>query len=187
VRSHGVADVARLGALRLADGVHDDMWRRQGASLFGEPATEGLHELVVHFLAAELGEQAPHLGDVLVVTPSLIGALLEHRGAAWRPTRPTHWRPAQSWCTHARSHRSRPHRPGRAWPAHPTSAIANCSAWRAGREVWLHFAPAAASARAGASAGSTAFATELVAAVFTSRRTPAVTVELTIGVKVVSF
>jgi hypothetical protein len=82
-----VADLARLCAAGFADRLYDDVRRWKGACLFGQATAEGLHELVVHFLAAELGEQTPHLRNIFFVTPPLFGTLLQHGGAARQPAR----------------------------------------------------------------------------------------------------
>jgi hypothetical protein len=73
-----VADLARVCATGFADRLYDDVRRGQRARLFSEPTAEGLHELVIHFLAAEFGEQTPHLSNVFFVTPPLLGTLLQH-------------------------------------------------------------------------------------------------------------
>jgi hypothetical protein len=78
VRANGIADLARIRALRLLDRLDDDAWWRQRTRFFGERARERLHELIVDFLTAELAQETAHLEDVFFVTASLLGALLQH-------------------------------------------------------------------------------------------------------------
>jgi hypothetical protein len=187
MRADGVADLARLGALRLADCLHDDVRRWQRARFLGQPATENLHEMVIHFLATELGEQPPHLSNVLVVAAPLFGALLQHRRTAWWPTRTTHRRPTRARRAHAWPRWARAHRASRPRPAWTAGPVANRSAGRRRREVGLHLAAATTPTWPGA-AWTPTLATKLVATVFAARRaSTSITVELTVGVQVVSF
>src|SRR5207244_10809039 len=63
---------------------------------------------------AVLGQQLPHLDDVVFIAPALIGALLEHVGPAGRTDRPArpwrathaHARSAHAWSCRTRTHRS---------------------------------------------------------------------------------
>jgi hypothetical protein len=188
MRANGVADLAWLGALRLADRFDDDVRRRQRACFLGQSAAENLHEMVIHFLAAELGEQSPHLSDVLVVAATLFGALLEHRGSARWSTGTTHRRPTHARCTHTWPSWSGTHRATWPRPTWTAGSIAHGSAGGGRREVGFHLAPAATPARPGTTTRTPTLAAKLVTAVFAAGRSATtIAVELTIRVQVVSF
>jgi hypothetical protein len=200
VGSHSIANLARICGLRLFDRVDHDPRRWQGTRLFSQRAAKGLHGLVVHTLdAAVLSQQSPHLGDVVIVTATLLGPLLEHIGAAGKPAGDR--RPAKPRCSHARSewrprtpHRG-PRRTGSAWTSRPVAWWSTSRWWC---ELGLELARSrtttpARTARSSAAWTSTAWsatpvAPKLFAAVFSSRRTlAAIAIELTVRVQIISF
>jgi len=188
VGPHRVTDLAWFCAARFTDCLDHDVRRRQRASLFGETATERLHEVVVDFLAADLSQQAPHLGDVLLVTPPLLSPLLEHGRAAGRTAWTDAWRTARSrrthtWARRARSHRTLWARPTRtSWPIHRRTA------WHWRRKLRLELAsPATTTWPAATSSGTPPFAAKLITAMFPARRPAAVAVKLAVRVEIVGF
>jgi hypothetical protein len=186
VRPHGIADLARIRALRLTDRLDDDVRRWQRARFFGEPATERFHELVVDFLAAEFSQQTTHFRDVLFVTPPLLGALLQHRGAGRRPART--WRSARTRRTHAWASRTRTHwtlRPRPAWCA--TWSLASSATWHWSSELGLELTPTTSSARTWATRWTSSLTAKLFAAMLASGRTTASVAVEPILIEIVGF
>ena len=188
VRSHRVSNLARIRALGLTNRVDDDVRRRQRPSLFGQTAAESLHELIVDLLAAELAQQATHFGDVLLVAAALFGALLQHRGAAWRP--PLTWWSTSSRGPHTWTRWPRSSGPWRARSAR--RAGGSVSGWRTGnrrRKLGLELASSATptTARRSASTWTSTVASELFTAMFATRGAAAIAVELAVRIQIVGF
>jgi hypothetical protein len=87
MRAHRIANFPRVCALCLFDGSNHDARRGQCSRLFGQGAAERLHCRVVHILTTQLAQEPTHLGNLLLVPPPLLGALLQHLG----PSRDTRW------------------------------------------------------------------------------------------------
>jgi len=187
VGAHSVADLAWIRAARLFDRIDDDVWRRQRACLFGQTATERLHELIVDFLSAEFGQELPHFGNVLVVTSPLLGSLLEHVGAARRAAWANTGRSTRSRRAHARSRWSGSHGTQRAWAARTARSHRRTTrCWC--RKLGFKFTSASAPARPTGTRGwATPFAAELITAVLAARRAPSIAVERTVRVNIVGF
>jgi hypothetical protein len=178
VRADSVSDFARIRALGLFDCLDHDAGRRQRTCLFSQCARKRLHELVVDFLTAELGQKAAHLDDVFLVAASLLGALLQHGGKADRTTTAGTWGTTWARRSHAWSRRARAHWPSGARPARTWGTIA---AWRANtgrRELRLHLAGPPSATTAASAGGASALTAHLTfAAVFAARNAAAITVE----------
>ena len=187
MRAYGVADLARIGTPGLFDGLDDDVRGRQRTGFFGQTTAERFHELVVDLLAAELRQQSAHLGDVLFVAPPLLSALLEHRRATRRPTGAAHGRTTRARRTHAWSRRTWSH-----WAAWPRAARATrrpLDRWPGGgcSELWLGLTTAASTTACAGATRATPFTADLFAAMLAARQSAPITIELAVGVQIVSF
>ena len=189
MRPYGVADLARVGAPGFFDRLDHDVGRRQGTGFFGQTTAERFHELVVDLLAAELRQQLAHLGDVLFVAPPLLSPLLEHRRATGRPTGAAHRRTTRARRAHAWSRRA-----WSQWTAWPRAARATrwpLDGWPGGwcSELWLGLTTAASTtACAGATTTrATPFTADLFAPMLTPRQSAPITIELAVGVQIISF
>ena len=188
MRPDGVTDLGRVRTLGFADRFDDDVRRRQRASFFGQAPTEGLHELIVDLLAAVFGQQASHLRDVLFLAATLFRALLQHGGAAGRSTLLTE-RSTRSWRAHARARRAPSRRPCWSRSARRTRwSIASRRTRDRRRELGIELAPTttATTRTRSTAARPSALAPDLLTAVFTARRSSAITIKA-ISVQIVRF